>query len=160
MRFILIDRILRVEKNRHITAVKNVTMSDDLFADHFPGNPIFPGALILEALSQTAGALIEISNNFEYKAIVIMVERAKYRDYVRPGDQLILQAEILETQKTHVKVKAKALVENAVKVSAELVFTLVKMEDFTDERLRFLSEILYEMWLRGKAGSGHSKETA
>lgn len=151
MRYILIDRILKVEKGHSITAVKNVTLSDDIFMDHFPGNPIFPGALILEALSQTGGALIEISNDFKYKAIVFMVEKAKYRDYVRPGDQLVLKAEIVSTEETHIRIKAKALVENTTRVSADLVFTLVKMVDFSDERLRYLSEILYEMWLKGKA---------
>jgi len=153
VRYILIDRILNVEKNRSITAVKNVTLSDDIFVDHFPGNPIFPGALIIESLSQTGGALIEISNDFKYKAIVFMVEKAKYRDYVRPGDQIVLKAEIMGAKQNYVRVKAKAVVENSTKVNAELVFTLVKMEDFSDERLRYLSEILYEMWLKGKSGS-------
>lgn len=152
MRYILIDRILNVEKWKSITAVKNVTLSDDLFMDHFPANPIFPGALILEALSQTGGALVEISTNFRYKAIIFMVERAKYRDYVRPGDQIILKAEVVNTHKTHVRVKAKAVVKNTTKVSAELVFTLVKMEEFSDKRLRYLSKILYELWLKGKVG--------
>jgi 3-hydroxyacyl-[acyl-carrier-protein] dehydratase len=158
MRFILIDRILNVEKNRNIAAIKNVSLSDDLFMDHFPGNPIYPGALILEALSQTGGALIEISNDFKSKAIVIMVENAKYRDYVRPGDQLVLKAEIVDNKETHFRVKAKAEVRNIIKVSADLVFTLVKMEDFSDARLRYLSEILYEIWLKGSAGSKEKKE--
>lgn len=151
MRYILIDRILNVEKDQNITAVKNVTLSDDLFMDHFPGNPIFPGALILEALSQTGGALIEISNDFKYKAIVFMIEKAKYRDYVRPGDQLILKAEIVSAEQNYIRVKTKAVVENLTKVSADLVFTLISIEDFSDERLRYLSEILYEIWLKGKA---------
>ncbi len=150
MRYIMIDRILEVQKNKNITAVKNITLSDDVFMDHFPGNPIYPGALILESLSQTGGALIEISRNFCYKAIVFMVENAKYRDYIRPGDQVILKAEIISEKENYVRVKAKALVGNSTKVSANLVFTLVDMEDFSDKRLRFLSEILYEMWLGKK----------
>lgn len=151
MRYILIDRILNVEKWKSITAVKNVTLSDDIFMDHFPGNPIFPGALILEALSQTGGALVEISTNFKYKAIIFMVIRAKYRDCVRPGDQIILKAEFVNTHKNHVHIKAKAVVKNTTKVSAELMFMLVKMEEFSNKRLRYLSKILYEMWLKGKA---------
>ncbi len=150
MRYIMIDRILEVQKNKNITAVKNITLSDDVFMDHFPGNPIYPGALILESLSQTGGALIEISRDFGYKAIVFMVENAKYRDYIRPGDQVILKAEIISEKEIYVRVKAKALVGNSTKVSANLVFTLVDMEDFSDKRLRFLSEILYEMWLGKK----------
>lgn len=151
MRYIMIDRILEVQKNKNITAVKNITLSDDVFMDHFPGNPIYPGALILESLSQTGGALIEISGNFRHKAIVFMVENAKYRDYIRPGDQIVLKAEIVSEQENHIRVKAKALVGNSTKVSANLVFTLVDMADFSDKRLRFLSEILYEMWLGKKS---------
>jgi 3-hydroxyacyl-[acyl-carrier-protein] dehydratase len=150
MRFILIDRILNVEKNKSITALKNVTLSDEIFIDHFPGNPIFPGALIIEALSQAGGALVEISNDFKYKAIVFMVERAKYRDYVRPGDQLILKAEIINTQETYVHVKTKAVVNNKTKVSADLVFSLLRMEDFFNKQFQFHSKILYEIWLKGK----------
>ena len=154
MRYILIDRILNYEKDRNITAVKNITLSDDVFMDHFPGNPIFPGALSLEALSQTGGALIEISNDFKYKAIVFMIENAKYRDFVRPGEQLILKAEIISSDTNYIRVKTKAVVDNKIKVNADLVFTLIKVEEFSDERLRYLSEILFEMWLKGKAGPG------
>lgn len=150
MRYIMIDRILEVQKNKSVTAVKNITLSDDVFMDHFPGNPIYPGALILESLSQTAGALIEISHDFRYKAIVFMVENAKYRDYIRPGDQVMLKAEIMSEKENYVRVKAKATVGTTVKVNANLVFTLVDMEEFSDRRLRYLSEILYEMWLRKK----------
>jgi 3-hydroxymyristoyl/3-hydroxydecanoyl-(acyl carrier protein) dehydratase len=150
MRYIMIDRILEVQKNKNIIAVKNITLSDDVFMDHFPGNPIYPGALILESLSQTGGALIEISRDFRYKAIVFMVENAKYRDYIRPGDQVILKAEIVGEQESHIRIKAKALVGNSTKVSADLVFTLIDIEEFSDKRLRFLSEILYEMWLGKK----------
>lgn len=158
MRYILIDRILNVKKDQSITAVKNVTLSEDIFLDHFPGNPIFPGALILEALSQTGGALIEVSKDFKYKAIIFMVENAKYRDYVRPGDQMVLKAKITSTKETHIRIKAHALVENTTRASAELVFSLIKMEDFSDERFRSRSEILYEIWLKGKAGPENKKE--
>lgn len=147
----MIDRIVHVERGKNITAIKNVTLSNEIFEDHFPGNPIFPGALIIEALSQTGGALVEISNDFKYKAIVFMVEKAKYRDYVRPGDQMVLKAEIVTSEKTHVKVKAKAYVDNSIKVSAELVFALFETEDFSDERFQPRSEILYEIWLNGRA---------
>jgi len=158
MRFILIDRILEVKRNKNITAIKNVTLSDDLFIDHFPGNPIYPGALVLESLCQTGGALIEISYDFQCKAIVFMIENAKYREYIRPGDQVILKAEIISTKENYVRVKARALVGDSTRVSAMLVFTLVNMNDFCDERLRFLSEILYEMWLEGRSGSKKEKK--
>ncbi|MEE9502732.1 MAG: hypothetical protein V3V48_11710, partial [Candidatus Aminicenantaceae bacterium] len=91
-----------------------------------------------------------ISRTFRYKAIEFMVENAKYRYYIRPGDQVNLKAEIISEQENYIRVKAKALVGNSTKVSANLVFTLVDMEDFSDKRLRFLSEILYEMWLGKK----------
>jgi 3-hydroxymyristoyl/3-hydroxydecanoyl-(acyl carrier protein) dehydratase len=125
--------------------------------DHFPGNPIFPGALVLESLSQLGGALIEISCKFRYKAIVFLVENAKYRDYIRPGDQMILEAEIVSERENYVRVKAKASVKGSIKVSANLVFTLVDIEEFSDKRMRYLSEILYEMWMEGRSGS-NSKE--
>jgi 3-hydroxyacyl-[acyl-carrier-protein] dehydratase len=150
MRYVLIDRILDVEKNKRISALKNVSLSDEIFIDHFPGNPVFPGALILEALSQTGGALIEISSDFKYKAIVFLVERAKYRDFVRPGDQIILKAEIMNAQETYTSVRSRALVNDAVKVSADLTFSLLRAEDFMNAQAQAKSKALYDIWLKGK----------
>ena len=95
MRYLLLDKIQHVELNRSIKAVKNVALSEDVYTDHFLAYPIMPGALMIECLAQAGTALLEISCNFSAKALLIMVEQAKFRSLVTPGDQLLISMNIL-----------------------------------------------------------------
>ena len=93
MRFILVDRILAVEAGRSIEVLKNVAASEDVFVDHFPRCPIFPGALVVEVFDQAVQLLIGISATFERVGRLQRVSRASFRHVVQPGDQLRARCE-------------------------------------------------------------------
>ncbi|MEZ4821440.1 MAG: hypothetical protein R2942_03125 [Ignavibacteria bacterium] len=90
MRYLFIDKIKSIECNKSITAIKNVSLSEDVFTDHFMGYPVMPGALQIETVAQVATALLEVSSDFSFKAILSIVEKIKFRKLIRPGDQLIV----------------------------------------------------------------------
>lgn len=88
MRFVFVDRIITLDPGRTIETLKNVTASEDVFADHFPGHPILPGALVVEAFEQASQLLIGASHECARVGRLRGVSRAAFRHFVRPGDQL------------------------------------------------------------------------
>lgn len=94
MRFLLIDRIMALERGRRATAIKNVTLTEDYFTHHFPDHPIVPGALITEALVQLADWILREHSDFTMVALPASVESAKFHRLARPGDQLLLDVEL------------------------------------------------------------------
>lgn len=94
--FLLIDRVLDMTRKQRITAIKNVTVNEPFFIGHFPGLPIMPGVLIVEAIAQAGGALLltEVEDRSEKIMVFTGIERAKFRRPVGPGDQLRLEVEV------------------------------------------------------------------
>ncbi len=88
MRFIFVDRIISVEPGLAIETLKNVSATEDVFADHFPGCPVLPGALIVEAFGQAAQLLIGLTSGFARVGRLTRLTRGSFRHFVRPGDQL------------------------------------------------------------------------
>ena len=154
MRYLLIDRVLRLERNRFVEAIKNVTLSEDIYANHFPGFPVMPGALMIEAAAQAGTALLEVSGNFEKKALLAMVERAKFRSFVRPGDQLNISVRIRQSSEDLARIDAELRVRDAVVMNANLVFSLQSASRFYTEKTRNLVEAVYETWLEGAEMAG------
>jgi beta-hydroxyacyl-ACP dehydratase FabZ len=150
VRYLLIDRIRSLEPPETATAVKCVSLSDDVFEHHFPGQPVMPGALILEALAQTGGVLIEATmrqrGHDDLHAILTMVDRAKFRRVVSPGDQLILEARNLKTTEDGGQIKGHARVEGALVAEAELTYAFVKV---TNPVLLARRREVLDVWLRG-----------
>ncbi len=95
MRYVLLDRITALEPPARARGIKCVTLADDVFADHFPGHPVMPGALTLESLAQLGGVLCEatmrLGGRNDLHALLVAVERAKFRRLVRPGDKIELE---------------------------------------------------------------------
>src|SRR6202050_5317440 len=93
---LLIDRVLELKRKERIVAIKNVTINEPFFVGHFPGLPIMPGVLIVEAIAQAGGALLltEVENRADKVMVFTGIERAKSRCRVSPGDQLRLQVEV------------------------------------------------------------------
>lgn len=94
--FLLIDRVLELKRKERIVAIKNVTINEPFFVGHFPGLPIMPGVLIVEAIAQAGGALLltEVEDRRDKVMVFTGIERAKFRRPVSPGDQLRLEVEV------------------------------------------------------------------
>ena len=127
--FLLVDRItyLNLEENV-IIGQKNVTVNEQFFQGHFPGVPIMPGVLILEALAQTGGILVHQKGHCEKIAVLLSINNAKFRKPVVPGDVLILQATGLHLSNKGGRIMAKATVNEQLAVEAEIGFALVDKE--------------------------------
>ena len=122
MRWFLIDRILELEKGKRCRALKNITLGADFLQDHFPSFPVLPNALIIESVAQTGGILVGHTNNFKYKVILAKVEKAVFSKMVRPGDQLIIEAEIVEARDEGYRVIGKVKVQDKEIASVKLMF--------------------------------------
>jgi beta-hydroxyacyl-ACP dehydratase FabZ len=128
--FLLVDRIISLEKSKTAVGIKNVSANEGFFEGHFPGNPIMPGVLIVEALAQTAGILSNVSSEKKYKSVYFMsIERAKFRKPVVPGDQLRLEVEVLKQRNTVLKFSGIARVDDKVVAEAEFTAMMVDMEE-------------------------------
>jgi 3-hydroxyacyl-[acyl-carrier-protein] dehydratase len=127
--FLLVDRIiyLNLEENT-IIGQKNVTANEQFFQGHFPGVPVMPGVLILEALAQTGGVLVYKKGHCEKIAVLLNINNAKFRKPVVPGDVLTLHATGLHISNKGGRVMAKAMVNDQLAVEAEIGFALVDKE--------------------------------
>jgi 3-hydroxyacyl-[acyl-carrier-protein] dehydratase len=120
--FLMVDRVIEIDPGKKIVGIKNLSINEEFFQGHFPGNPIMPGVLIVEALAQVAGILAFKSGAPEGKSVFFMsIEKAKFRRPVVPGDQLRLEVSILQCRGNVWKFAGSALVED--KMAAEAEFT-------------------------------------
>ena len=122
--FILVDRILDLVPGEKITALKNVTINEPFFQGHFPTYPIMPGVLIVEAMAQAAGVLALESMPAEKRGAPVFfmgLDKVKFRKPVVPGDQLILEVQIIKFRSKVVKASGKAFVEDNIVAEAELM---------------------------------------
>jgi len=123
--FLLIDRVIDLEVGKRLRALKNVTINEPFFLGHFPGHPVMPGVLILEALAQASGALVQLSaesrgaNNPLY--YLVKIDKARFSKVVVPGDQLILEVEQKRMLHGMGQFVTRALVDDKVVASAEII---------------------------------------
>jgi 3-hydroxyacyl-[acyl-carrier-protein] dehydratase len=125
--FLLIDRVVEFERAKRLVAIKNVTMNEPFFQGHFPGYPIMPGVLVIEAMAQ-AGAIImlsEIPDRDKTLAVFTGIERAKFRRPVTPGDQLRIEVDVLAFRSRMGRMEAKATVDGKVACQATLTCQIV-----------------------------------
>lgn len=125
--FLLVDKVLEVEEGKKIVAIKNVTINEPFFQGHFPGYPIMPGVLIVEALAQTAGIAVAMTEEFKGKLGVFAgIDGLKFKKQVVPGDTLRLEAEILSSKLGIVKAKVIATVDGKKACEGEIKFAMVQ----------------------------------
>jgi 3-hydroxyacyl-[acyl-carrier-protein] dehydratase len=126
--FLLVDRVIEMELGKSITAIKNVTINEPFFNGHFPGSPVMPGVLILEALAQAAAILSFKTDQYAPDSIGVVyfaaIDNARFKKPVVPGDRLVLKAEIMRKMRGIWKYAARAEVEGVLVAEAELMATL------------------------------------
>ncbi len=120
---LLIDRVLELERAKRVVAIKNVTINEPFFVGHFPGYPIMPGVLIVEAMAQAGAALLftEVTERDNKLLVFTGIERARFRRPVTPGDQLRIEVEVLAFRGTAGRLQGKAYVDG--KLACEAVVT-------------------------------------
>jgi UDP-3-O-[3-hydroxymyristoyl] N-acetylglucosamine deacetylase/3-hydroxyacyl-[acyl-carrier-protein] dehydratase len=124
--FLMVDRILKIEGEERITALKNVTINEPFFQGHFPGHPIMPGVLQLEAIAQVAGILmLRAGENAGKVAYFMSANNVKWRKPVRPGDQLIIEIEMGRARSRIAKAKGVCKVAGEVVSEAEVMFSIM-----------------------------------
>jgi 3-hydroxyacyl-[acyl-carrier-protein] dehydratase len=125
--FLLIDRVIEMERRKRIVSIKNVTVNEPHFTGHFPDYPIMPAVLMVEAIAQTGGALLltEIEDRDQKLMVFAGIEQAKFRRPVVPGDQLRIEVTVLNWRKTAVKLLGVGTVDGQVACEATILCMLV-----------------------------------
>ena len=126
--FLLVDRILELEPNKRVVGIKNVTANEPFFQGHFPGHPIMPGVLIIEAMAQVGGMALLTDGNESFEKILYLagIDNARFRKPITPGDQIRFEIDVLYHRGKIAKVSGKALVDGQLAVEAEITCAIVE----------------------------------
>lgn len=121
--FVMVDRIVECDDKEWIVGIKNVSSNEPCFQGHFPGEPIFPGVLQLEAMAQTAGVLLnQIFKNEGRACYYLGVDKARFRRIIRPGDQMRMEIRMLRIRLGMARAQGRVLVDGEVACEAEMLF--------------------------------------
>jgi 3-hydroxymyristoyl/3-hydroxydecanoyl-(acyl carrier protein) dehydratase len=132
VRYLLVDRIEEWKRNEYATAVKCVSLSDDAFEHHFPGQPVFPGALLIESMAQLGGALLELSlrdGRPRAPRCVLSAVKAKFRDFAKPGDALRLRADVVSCHEDAALVRVATTCGERRICEAEITYVMLEVDD-------------------------------
>jgi len=154
MRFTLIDRVVELVPGERITAVKNLSLAEEYLADHFPGFPVMPGVLMLEAMTQAAAWLVRAGEDFHHSVVTLKEARnVKYGSFVEPGQILTVTAQLMSQNERESKLKAQGTVDHVQTVSGRLVLERYNLadedpqkaatDDVVRQKMRELFALLY-----------------
>ncbi|HOO77442.1 MAG TPA: 3-hydroxyacyl-ACP dehydratase FabZ [bacterium] len=125
--FLLVDRVIEYEEDARIVGLKNVTLNEPFFQGHFPGRPVMPGVLILEALAQLSGLILLKKPEDRGKVgLFLAVDKARFRRMVIPGDQLRLESDVIRQRRILLQVRTRALVGEELACEAEMMFKIME----------------------------------
>ncbi len=145
MRFILVDRIVSLVPGSTIVAARAVSPDEDYFRDHFPGFPVVPGVLLTEMMAQTAGKCLDAERRPRGKAMLAKILSASFRQWVRPGDDLLIHASMTANDERYASADCRVEVAGRAVAQAKLFFSFLPVDnlagDFRDHVLEdFLAE--------------------
>ena len=126
--FLLVDKVVDVKHGQSATGIKNVTINENFFQGHFPGKPVMPGVMIVEAMAQTCAILVvdSLGKDFEGKLVYFMgIDKAKFRKPVGPGDTLEIKVKVLQGRRNVYKLDCEAYVGDAVCAEATITAMIV-----------------------------------
>lgn len=123
---LLVDRILEIEEGKRIVGLKNVSANEQFFQGHFPGAPVMPGVLIVEAMAQCGGVIFlrGVDERDDKLFLFGGIDKARFRKPVIPGDQLILECEVIQKRASMVKLRGTARVDEAIVAEAEMLIVM------------------------------------
>ena len=128
--FLLVDRILEMQDGKRAVGIKNLTMNELFFQGHFPQRPIMPGVLMIEAMAQVGGILLKTTDlHREQVGLFMAVNNTKFRRTAHPGDQLIMEVEVLRDRARTATVHATGRVADQVVVEADMMFSFMEAEE-------------------------------
>jgi 3-hydroxyacyl-[acyl-carrier-protein] dehydratase len=160
MRWIWIDRFLEFESGKSAKAVKNLSLAEDYFADHFPGYPVMPAPLILEGLAQAGGILVGEANDFREKVVLAKVPKAVFHREMLAGEQLVYDVEVQHLRPEGAAVAGRVTVGGEVTAEAEIFFAHLDQararQLFGDFNFVFSGEMKY---LLGRMTGARAQET-
>lgn len=162
MRFVLIDRIQEIVPGQSLVAVKNLSLAEEYLADHFPGFPVMPGVLMLEAMTQSAAWLVRATEDFKHSTILLKsVKMIKYGSFVEPGRQLQIHVELAGpiTDPLNIPIKGKGVIDGQVMVQGKFSVGCSNLRDrdpnlaSADDALVVHLKELYSTLLKGSVAS-------
>lgn len=161
MRWIWIDKFIEFNSGESAVAVKNVTLAEEHLHDHFPGFPVMPESLMIEAMAQTSGILVGEANRFEEKVILAKVKKCVFFDYVRPGDTIKLYAKIESLAPEAASITGKITCEEKLIAEIDLMFSHIDRnlagKEFPEENFVFTDT--FKSLLHGLSSEGDSSES-
>ena len=123
--FLMVDRVIEREEGQRVVAVKNVTINEPFFQGHYPQTPVMPGVMIVEAMAQAGGLATAGAPDSDILPLLAAIEKVRFRDVVKPGDQLVISATVQAARAGVVKISAIAKVDDKVVAEGHLTFALV-----------------------------------
>jgi 3-hydroxyacyl-[acyl-carrier-protein] dehydratase len=150
MRYLLIDQITEWVQGENIKGTKNVAMTEDFFEFHFPKNPIMPGVMLLEAITQLTGWLVAASSDFRDWFLISKVRKCSFYGFALPGDQIEFEVSRIPGEEPAIQIyKAVGMVKGKKKIAAEIEGVLLPLADIEEpgEQKRFFALLTRELKL-------------